>query len=337
MTRKNEGRDHMYLNEGITDAAVTGFRKGFNAGMGLGAGFIKGAYSGTKRHIRNWTDPRNRYILPAKVAALATTPIVPFVSGGLSAGIGMRSGYRGEDYDKAIDKFNTGLDKRYESELNTMHRMKKPKSDLQRKWMNWNESSVLRNAYSISAVINEDNDYSYDLYSIINEAEETKNPYISGKKAEEVTKNLYEKITHEGMFWPRQKLAQLLKWLNKKAFEFNLKVRHAGDKAPFWKRCLKVITDCIEWVTRKLHNLVSDDKNQIEWKSNDSKYNALGMSIDDLRNELNSMFKPENMSPEARIAAFGFPEGSKEKETLNNMRDLEKEFEPGGRLDLTAK
>lgn len=195
----------------------------------------------------------------------------------------------------------------------------------------------LINGYSISAVINEDNDYSYDLYSVINEAEETKNPYISGKKAEEVTKNLYEKIKHEGMFWPRQKLAQLLKWLNKKAFEFNLKVRHAGDKAPFWKQCLKVITDCIEWVTRKLHNLVSDDKNQIEWKSNDSKYNALGMSIDDLRNELNNMTRPENMSPEARIAAFGFPEGSKEKETLNNMRDLGKEFEPGGRLDLTAK
>ena len=97
----------------------------------------------------------------------------------------------------------------------------------------------------------------------------------SGKRADEITKNLYDKIKYDGMFAPRAWLLKCLKWLNQKAFQFKVKYQQNPDK-PFWKKCLTIISDCIEWVTRHLHNLISNDKNKIDWSSHDDKFSAWG-------------------------------------------------------------
>lgn len=72
-----------------------------------------------------------------------------------------------------------------------------------------------------------------------------------------------KELEYKGMFWPRKKIAQLLKWIHKKAYEFNAKIRRDPENAAWWRKLLSYATRAIEWCTKRLHNLVSDSDNQI--------------------------------------------------------------------------
>ena len=55
----------------------------------------------------------------------------------------------------------------------------------------------------------------------------------------------------------RKFLAEKIAWAHGKLKEFNDKVRTAGDKAPWYKKMISYLTRALEWMTRKMHNLVS--------------------------------------------------------------------------------
>lgn len=80
-----------------------------------------------------------------------------------------------------------------------------------------------------------------------------------------------KELEYKGMFWPRKKLAQLLAWIHRKAYEFNAKIKRDPNNAAFWRRLLSLATRVIEWITKRLHNLVSDDKNKIDDESGNIK------------------------------------------------------------------
>lgn len=80
-----------------------------------------------------------------------------------------------------------------------------------------------------------------------------------------------KKLEYQGMFWPRKTLAKMLAWVHRKAYEFNAKIKRDPNNAPFWRKLLSLATRVIEWITRRLHNFVSDDKNKIEDKSSNIK------------------------------------------------------------------
>ena len=87
-------------------------------------------------------------------------------------------------------------------------------------------------------------------------------------------KDMYDKLQYKGMSWPREKLAKILKWAHKKAYEYNKKIHEKGDKAAWYQKALQFLTRIIEFCTRKLHNFVSNKDNQITWeydKKNDEK------------------------------------------------------------------
>lgn len=72
-----------------------------------------------------------------------------------------------------------------------------------------------------------------------------------------------EKLKYQGMFWPRKKLAELIAWFHRKSYEINAEIKRNPDKTPWYKKILGYITRAVEWCTKRMHNLVSDDKNQI--------------------------------------------------------------------------
>ena len=72
-----------------------------------------------------------------------------------------------------------------------------------------------------------------------------------------------EKLKYQGMFWPRKKLAELIAWFHRKSYEINAEIKRNPDKTPWYKKILGYITRAVEWCTKRMHNMVSDDKNQI--------------------------------------------------------------------------
>lgn len=87
-----------------------------------------------------------------------------------------------------------------------------------------------------------------------------------------------EKLKYSGMFWPRKKLAELIAWFHRKSYEINAEIKRNPDKTPWYKKILGYITRAIEWCTKRMHNLVSDSKNQI----------GKGVDSQNLRNTENS-------------------------------------------------
>ena len=80
-----------------------------------------------------------------------------------------------------------------------------------------------------------------------------------------------KELEYKGMFWPRKKLAQLLAWIHRKAYEFNAKIKRDPNNSAFWRKLLGLATRVIEWITKRLHNLVSDNENKIDDESGNIK------------------------------------------------------------------
>lgn len=128
------------------------------------------------------------------------------------------------------------------------------------------------NTGSLASVINIDENAIFSPYErvLLEEVDEAVKKEADEKVAKEITddtEKLYDQIKYKGMNAGRAWLAKMLKWCNQKAYEFNRKVRLAGKDAPWWKRALSIITNCIEYLSRRLHNFVSDKQNQILGKS----------------------------------------------------------------------
>ena len=76
-----------------------------------------------------------------------------------------------------------------------------------------------------------------------------------------------QKLEYKSMNAPRRVIAQTIAWLHRKAAQFNNKLHNAGmkdGKIPWYKKMLSYITRAIEFLTRKLHNAVSDKDNQLD-------------------------------------------------------------------------
>lgn len=72
-----------------------------------------------------------------------------------------------------------------------------------------------------------------------------------------------EKLKYNGMFFPRKKLAELIAWFHRKSYEINAEIKRNPSKTPWYKKILGYITRAVEWCTKRMHNMVSDSKNQI--------------------------------------------------------------------------
>lgn len=81
-----------------------------------------------------------------------------------------------------------------------------------------------------------------------------------------------EELKYKSMNAPRRVIAQAIAWLHRKAAEYNNALHNKGmqdGKIPWYKKMLSYITRAIEFLTRKLHNAVSDKDNQLsEYKRN---------------------------------------------------------------------
>lgn len=144
----------------------------------------------------------------------------------------------------------------------------------------------------------------YDMYLMESTEEATEKN--DAQQAEHNAEEMYKQLQYKGMAAPRQWIAKILKWANKKAYEFNRKVKEAGPKAQWWKKALSVITNIIEWCTRKLHNLVANKDNQIGWKSEDHAKTQFAQQLDKTKEDHNNAMK--NMA-------------NQEKETINKINN----------------
>lgn len=115
-----------------------------------------------------------------------------------------------------------------------------------------------------------------------------------------------KELEYKGMFWPRKKLAQLLAWFHRISYEFNAKIKRDPDHASWWRKLLGYATRAIEWITKRLHNLVSDSDNQLgddadssnlkKWYHDRNTYKTANINVHNKNSSADFDFENEKMT-----------------------------------------
>ena len=162
-----------------------------------------------------------------------------------------------------------------------------------------------------------------DRIGLIRSIENDKDGKVSVTHIRERNKNFIDtvkELEYKGMFWPRKKLAQVLAWIHRQAYEFNAKIKRDPEHASWWRKLLGYATRAIEWITQKLHNLVSDSDNQLgddadssnlkKWYHDRNTYKTAGINVQngnssadfDFENEKLTLKSPKNGSHEQKMS-----------------------------------